>query len=67
MVLVTDLVCRCTVEKGYQVQDLKCKLSNQVVGGYAALRPSYYDAGRCGMTRASFALLTLLLLATVAL
>lgn len=43
MVLVTDLLCRCTVPKGYQAPDLKCKLTNTVVGDYPALRPSYYD------------------------
>lgn len=65
MVLVTDLVCRCYMEKDYNVQNLQCKLSNVVVGGYDALRPSYYDAGRCGMMRASSALLSLLLFVTV--
>lgn len=64
MVLVTDLVCRCTLPVDYKVQNLKCQLSNKVVGGYQALRPSYYDVGGCGMIRASLALLSLTLMMT---
>jgi len=64
MVLVTDLVCRCTLPVDYKVQNLKCQLSNKVVGGYQALRPSYYDGGGCGMIRASLALLSLTLMMT---
>lgn len=45
MVLVTDLLCRCTIPMSDPVRNLNCKLSNTVVGGYAALRPSYYDNG----------------------